>query len=94
MTGVEPVSKRSPTFRPLQFSLMIDKTVTRSPDTPLLNLPVKLSGSPYRLQDHRIHFHYAAFIKWRRMKAGSLQSLRAQSGSESETVVSVCVFSV
>ena len=40
MRGIEPLSKRSPTFRRLQFSLMVDKTVTCPSDVPSLNLPV------------------------------------------------------
>ena len=53
-----------------------------------------LSGLPYRLQGHLIHFQYAASIKWNKTEAGALQHLRVQLGSESETVVSVCVVCV
>ena len=40
MRGIEPLSKRSPTFRHLQFSPMVDKTVTCPSDIPSLNVPV------------------------------------------------------
>ena len=54
LTGVEPVSKNSPTFRRLQFISLLDKTVTMTMSEPVTESACELSGSSYMLRVHLI----------------------------------------
>ena len=55
MTGFEPVSKSSPTFKRLQFSLLLDKTADMTVSEPSAEFTCMLSGRPYRFWGYRIH---------------------------------------
>ena len=77
MRGVEPLSKSSPTFRRLQFISLSDKTAdtTMSEQSAefsciLFGFRLQESGSPYP-------FTYAACIKRRIYRPGSLQDLES-----------------
>ena len=59
LRGVEPLSKKRPTFRRLQFISLLDKTADMTVSEPSAEFACELSGSSYRLWIHRIRFSYA-----------------------------------
>ncbi len=65
LRGIEPLSKNSPTFRRLQFILLLNKTISMTASERLIEFACQLSGSPYRLQDHLIRLNYTADAKRR-----------------------------
>ena len=59
LRGVEPLSKKRPTFRNLQFIPLLDKTADMTVSEPSAESACQLSGSSYRLWIHLIRFSYA-----------------------------------
>ena len=51
LTGVEPVSKSSPTFKLLQFSSLLDKTTNKSVNTHSLNLSIHFHAFPIDIRN-------------------------------------------
>ena len=94
MRGIEPLSKRSPTFRHLQFSPMVDKTVTCPSDIPSLNVPVICRDYLTGFRGTLSIFNTQLPSNGIRQEPVRCSTYECQLGSESETVVSICVVCV
>ncbi len=63
LRGVEPLSKNCPTFRRLQFSLLLGKTAHMRADYPCTEFACKIVGIRSQAELHRIHLDYAVSDK-------------------------------